>query len=118
MSRDFKVGDKVRLKLKKKVFAKGDSLSYSKEVYDIKEIDDGRYLLDDDGKYYSANKLKKVSDIFEYNRNVDNNNEEAIHNENQRNKKIKRKLKLVGIDSSNIVVQPKRTRIRKTIVDV
>jgi hypothetical protein len=114
--RDFKVCDKVRLKLKKKVFAKGDSLSYSKEIYDIEEIDNGRYLLDD-GKYYSANKLKKVSDIFEYNRNVDNN-EEEIHNENQRKRKINRKLKQVGIDNRNIVVQPKRTRIRKTIVDV
>jgi len=118
--RDFKVGDKVRLKIKKKVFDKGDSLSYSKEVYDIEEIDNvhstTHYLLDN-GIYYSGNKLKKVSDIFEYNRNEDDG-EEQIHNENQKKRKINRKLKQMGISGQNIIVQPKRTRIRENILNL
>lgn len=97
-------------------FDKGDELSYSKEVYDIESIDNGKYLLDD-GKYYTANKLKKVSEILEYNRNVEDNDEEEIHNRTQRSKRINRKLKQVGIDP-NLILQNKRTRKRKNIFDI
>jgi hypothetical protein len=95
------------------VFDKGDSLSYSKEVYDIKEIDNvhstTHYLLNN-GVYYSGSKLKKVSDIFEYNRNEDDG-EEQIHNENQKKRKINRKLKQMGINQSYVVLGKRNKKL-------
>ena len=34
----FKVGDKVRIKIHKNIFSKGDALTYSKDIYVIDEI--------------------------------------------------------------------------------
>ncbi len=61
--------------------------------------------------------MKKVSEILEYNRNVEDNDEEEIHNRTQRSKRINRKLKQVGIDP-NLILQDKRTRKRKNIFDI
>ena len=77
----FKIGDKVRLKIHKNIFSKGDELTYSKEFYFIEKIEDGKYLLDN-GKLYSANKLRKVNDIIEY---EPKNDEEVIEHKKQKN---------------------------------
>ena len=114
--RNFNVGDQVRIKLKKRIFDKGDELTYSKEVYTILKIENNKYYTEND-KYYSANKLKKVSDIMVYDRNVEND-DEIEHIDNQRTRKITRKLKQVGIEQSNIVVRPKRTTKQRTILDL
>jgi len=109
----FKVGDKVRLKLKRTIFNKGDNLMYSKEVYTIKEkIATGKYLLDN-GKIYTSKNLKKVSDIVEYiPKNEIDEQEEIAHKELQKNKKIDKELKLVGIDKENII-EGKRIKKKK-----
>jgi len=71
-----KIGDKVRLKIFKSLFSKGDEITYSKEVYIIDKIENGKYLLNN-GKLYNGNKIKKVSDIIEY---IPKNENEVIKN--------------------------------------
>ena len=77
-----------------------------------------KYLLSDN-KYYGGDKLKKISDILEYNRNVDvdDNVEEEKHNEQLSEKKINKKLKQVGISQENLVVEP-RVRRGRQILDL
>ena len=58
----FKVGDRVRIQIKKKVFDKGDVIKYS-EPHRIKEIKGKKYLLDND-KLYKPYEIKKVADIM------------------------------------------------------
>jgi hypothetical protein len=42
----FKVGDRVRVASTKGIFAKGDRITYSKDIYTIRMIDGNRYYLD------------------------------------------------------------------------
>ncbi len=48
----------------------------------------------------------------------EDNEEEQIHNQTQKRRRVNRKLKQVGIDPTNIVVEPKRVRKHKTILDM
>jgi hypothetical protein len=114
----FKVFDKVRIKLKRTIFNKGDSLMYSTDVYTIKDkIGTGKYRLDND-KIYTAKNLKKVSDIIEYNPDKNDNNEQEIeHKELQNVKKLNKTLKQVGIDKDN-VLESKRIKKKKKILDL
>jgi hypothetical protein len=112
----FKVNDKVRIKLKRTIFSKNDCLTYSKDVYTIMEkIGTGKYRLDS-GKIYTAKNLRKVSDIVEYHPN-DNNEQEKEHNETQKIKKINKILKKVGINN-DLIVEGKRTRKKKDVLDL
>lgn len=98
----YKIGDKVRLVIKKKVFSKGDEIKYSKDVYIIKEIKGKKYLLSND-KYYKEYEIKKINEI-EY------NEEPAIIPETKtQEKKIKNQLKRDDIDVNKIITS-KRER--------
>jgi hypothetical protein len=96
----FCIGDKVRIKEIKHIFTKGDSLSYSKKVYFIVNIVDGKYQLNNN-KIYSGNKIKKVSNIIEYMPEETRDNE--IHIETQKHNKLRKALRLDGINTSNIL---------------
>ena len=61
----FKVGDKVRLKMFKTIFSKGDEIKYSKDYYLTNKREERKYLVGK-RKKYSANKIRKVNDIIEY----------------------------------------------------
>jgi hypothetical protein len=52
-----KVGDKVRIQVKKDLFKKGYEITYSKKVYLVESRDDNVATLDDDSKH----KLKYLS---------------------------------------------------------
>jgi hypothetical protein len=96
----FKIGDKVRLKIFKSIFSKGDQLTYSKEFYFIEKIENGKYLLSN-GKLYSSNKIRKVNDIVEY---KPENEEEFIKNkETKKLKNVDKLLKRQGLKKSNII---------------
>jgi hypothetical protein len=118
---EFQVGDMVRIKIKKSIFDKGDELRYSTEVFKIIKIEKGRFLLNDE-KLYTAKKLKKVNDSMENpveeEDEEEENEEEQIHNQTQKRRRVNRKLKQVGISEDNIVVEPKRVRKHKTILDM
>ena len=88
--RTFKVNDKVRLRLKKKIFDKGDVLYYSREVYIIVEISKDntgtmKYLLSNN-KSYTGKNLIKVDDIIYM------NPKKSTIKKNKNLKKLKRRL--------------------------
>lgn len=67
----FKVGDRVRLRIKRRIVDKATELYYSKEVYTIDSVVGKRYILrNDDGDLlrdrYKAYQLRKAVDIQEY----------------------------------------------------
>jgi hypothetical protein len=104
--RTFKINDKVRLRLKKKIFDKGDSVYYSKEVYIIQDINKDiygttKYLLSN-GKLYTGKNLIKVNDIIYYKPDEINNEEEREFNETKKAIDLNKKLNKVGISQSNI----------------
>jgi hypothetical protein len=106
--RIYSVGDKVRLKIKKKVFGKGDELTYSKEIYTIEQIDRYKYYLNN-GKGYSSNKFYKVDGNDNNDIEESNNDEEVEHLNRQKEKRISRKLKQGGLDTS-LILNTKRNR--------
>src|ERR1700733_12163692 len=57
-----KVGDYVRVKLKKKTFDKGYLRNWSKEIHQVTEIIGNGYILNN-GEKYRINNLQKVNDI-------------------------------------------------------
>jgi len=104
--RRFNINDKVRLKLKKKIFDKGDSIYYSKEVYIIQDLEKDsfgmiKYLLSN-GKYYTGKNLIKVNDIIHYKPPEINLEEEKEFLENRKAVSLNKKLNKVGISQNNI----------------
>jgi hypothetical protein len=63
---DIQIGDIVRKVIKRKVFDKGDVISYSPDVFRVVEIHKGRYKLEgnDSDRLYKPYELRKVSDII------------------------------------------------------
>lgn len=61
---DFKVGDKVRILTKKKVFDKGDIIKASKEVYVIDKVTRNRITLEGVDKSFKPYEIKKVGNII------------------------------------------------------
>jgi hypothetical protein len=111
--RTFKVNDKVRLRLKKKIFDKGDTLYYSREIYIIVEISKDntgtkKYLLSNN-KSYTGKNLIKVNDIILYEPEEINNQEEQEFKETKKAIDLDKSLKKVGMIDSNIV-EGKRNR--------
>ena len=60
---NYKVGDFVRIVIRKKIFSKGDSITYSPEIHIVKEIKGNKIKLDND-IYYKPYEIKKVSNII------------------------------------------------------
>ena len=83
------VGDKVRIRIEKGTFAKGYSITYSKEVYVIEKID-GRDILLDDGNTYHIDSVQKV---FEGATDINTKKQDKA----EKDSKVKRKLRLEGL---------------------
>ena len=62
MPNTFKVGDQVRLRIKKKIFDKGDLTTHSKEVYLIEEIKKNKYKLNN-GEWYKSYEITPSNTI-------------------------------------------------------
>jgi hypothetical protein len=102
----FIVGDKVRIKKEKKLFDKGDILTYSKEIYIIKEVKGKKYLLSDD-KYYKPEQIKKVGEVEFLEKPV-------VEPETKTEQKtLKNKLRRDGIELNNIIRTSRRSEIRR-----
>ena len=104
--RTFKIKDKVRLRLKKKIFDKSDVLYFSKEIYIIDDIDEDdygttQYKLSND-KYYTGKNLIKVNDIIYYEPEGVNSEEEKEFNETKKAVNLDKSLKKVGVSLDNI----------------
>ena len=119
--RKFNINDKVRIKLKKKAFDKGDILYYSHDVYNINDITRDnynrlKYHLSND-KIYRAKDLTKVSDIILYNPEDINDNEKNEFIENKKSIDLNKKLKKIDINQNNIIEEP-RFRKPRQILDL
>jgi len=109
----FKVGDKVRILIKKEVFDKGDRLRFSKQIYTVVGIDRQKYEVKNDDtdqiskykfKFYELLKVPKVQKISYESK------DEIEHEENKRNKKIKREHRKEGIEPEVNIVRTLRSR--------
>lgn len=85
----FKPGDKVRTKIKEKIFDKGDRLRYSKTIYTVSRVRGNRiFVLDDNGHEYGPSlgykpyELIKTNNIVVVDHHNDNNLNEN-NNDNQ-----------------------------------
>ena len=118
--RTFKVNDKVRLRLKKKVFEKGDIRYYSKDVYIIEEAEKdiygtNEYKLSND-KWYSGKNLIKINDIIYYQPEDVNEEEEKEFVETKKAIDLDKNLKKVGISQDNLQ-EGKREKKKKKFFD-
>ena len=118
--RRFKINDKVRLRLKKKVFDKSDVLYYSKDIYIIDDIEKDiycttQYLLSND-KYYTGKNLIKVNDIIYYKPDDIDSEEEKEFIETKKIINLDKNLKKVGINQDNIQ-EGKREKKKKKFYD-
>jgi hypothetical protein len=103
----FKIGDKVRIKLKKKIFDKGDLKTYSDDIYIILKKEGRKYLLSDN-KYYSGRSLKLAKNIIKY--IPENNEEEIIFKNNKKVRDLNKTLNKEGLNKSNIILDVDRNQ--------
>jgi hypothetical protein len=103
----FKIGDLVRIIVKKKVFDKGDNLKLSADAYIITDIDNQRITLDSVKKKYKPYQLYKVKKSEDF---ITKPKTEI------RNKKIRNEFKRLDIEPTNIL-ESKRTKKSKTVND-
>jgi hypothetical protein len=102
----FKVGDVVRIVVRKKTFQKGDMIQYSPQVYRIVEVKGNRFKLGGDSeKLYKDYELKKVSDI------VYRPDSEQLKQQNEQIAELIKSTKVQKpeVDTKNII-EGKRTR--------
>jgi hypothetical protein len=102
----FKVGDKVRKVITKKIFDKGDAIKYSKEIYTINKIDKNKFYLTNVATktklltYVKDYELKKANDVqFLPSDEVEH---EVEHAKTQVKRKVTRIHKKEGIETGNI----------------
>jgi len=118
--RRFKVNDKVRLRLKKKIFDKSDVLYFSKEIYIIDDIEKDiygttQYKLSN-GKYYTGKNLIKINDIIYYEPAGIDLEEEKEFIESKKAVDLDKSLKKVGVSLDNIQ-EGKREKKKKKFYD-
>jgi hypothetical protein len=119
--RKFKVNDKVRLRLKKKVFDKSDVRYYSKEIYIVEAVEKdiygtNEYLLSN-GKKYTGKNLIKINDIIYYIPEEVNEEEEKEFIETKKAVDLDKNLKKVGISQDNLQVGKREKKIKKFFDD-
>jgi hypothetical protein len=98
---EYKIGDMVRIVKIKEIFGKADEIIHSKNVYKVMKVNKNTVTLDD-GNAYKPYEIIKVNDIIYL--DYDGNKDEEIANQIfQKEKKIKKELKNVGMDEKNII---------------
>jgi hypothetical protein len=60
---DFKIGDKVRVLLRKKVFEKGTNAKWSSSIHKVEEMRDGLYFVNGRVSGYKPYELQKVGEV-------------------------------------------------------
>lgn len=89
VSHSIKVGNDVRIKLKKKTFQKGYDITYSKEIYTVREINGDKATLNNGEKY----KIEDLQVVYE----ISNQIETTEKDEADKEARIQRRLKRAGI---------------------
>ncbi len=110
------IGDQVRIKIVKQVFDKGDRITHSKEIYTIIEKIKNKFKIKNDDNEDTLKRLFKPYELVKVNQiqylergSEETVNEETIHNNEKRDRKIKRAMKKDGMEPS---LEPRATRKR------
>jgi IS30 family transposase len=98
---EFKIGDMVRIVKVKELFGKADEIIHSKQIYKVMKKNKNNITLDN-GYSYKPYELIKANDII-YLDNNDDKKEELENQIFQKEQKIKRELKKVGVEEKNII---------------
>ena len=115
----FKVGDKVRKKVIKKVFDKGDILKFSKDVYIIRMIDKNKIYLTntttdhDLEQFVKDYEIKPVGEI-QYKPNADVSLDEFEHGAVQTQRKQTRAMNKEGVKANEVALR-RTTRERRPV---
>jgi transposase InsO family protein len=96
----FKEGDRVRLARKKEIFDKGDVLTYSKDIYTIREIDGIKVYLNDFSDWVKPYQLKLVKVVKTYHQ--PELQHESVHQETQSERKLQRALNKEGVEKTEV----------------
>jgi acid phosphatase class B len=117
----FNVNDLVRIKIYKNVFAKGDSITYSKDLYTIEKIVANKYELKNIKTneilktLYKDYEIRKVNEI-QFLPHEDQE-QEVEHLQTQKNRKIKRKIRKEGIEDAEII-SSKRKIVKPKLLNI
>jgi hypothetical protein len=106
----YNIGDKVRIMKTKKVFSKGDEITYSTDIYTVESINKNKIKLIDVSKLYKPYEIKKIDNIIETNDN------DIINEPKTETATIKhdREMKQLDIKPENIIVEKRaRTQTEK-----
>ena len=109
------VGSKVRIKRVKKVFDKGDVLTYSKDAYVVSKIAGNRYVLRNSrtgeatSRAYKPQELKPFNEVQEF-KDKPVSSGERTQEQNRRERATKRKLREEGVDVERAVRETRATR--------
>ncbi len=98
LTNKIKIGDYVRVKLKKKKFQKGYEITYSNKIYEVKEISGSKVILDDNTKH-------SINDVILTNKNnieIDNTEKNKLN----KVATVKRKIRKEGIQSEPVTYEP------------
>ena len=112
----FQVGDNVRTKLRKGVFAKGDELTYSKTVYAITALKGARFELKNLTTnevlktLYKSYEISKVGEVQHLEKAPEVVSQETEHKVIQANKKLTKKNKQAGVDTSKVVDEKREVK--------
>ena len=109
----FKVGDNVRYLLKKKLFEKASSTKTYSEIHTIESIDKNAFYLNDLKKPFRGHELIDVGDITE--REPANDYLDAVSEDN-RDAHIAREHRKEGIETINIINEPRVRRANPKFV--
>jgi hypothetical protein len=106
----FKVGDSVRIKIKKAVFAKGDSITYSKDIYKIIATKGHRFQLEGFDTLVKDYEIRKANEVQYLDKDIA---PEQEHNQVQKARKVKRAINKEGIDESDIVTTQRKQQLTR-----
>lgn len=113
VSPDFKVGDQVRIKRTKRVFDKGDVVTYSKQLYTIRAIKSSRITLtevesgEDAGSRFKAYELVPAGDVQYLPSPPEDTKEYEEHKRERHTRNTQKAERREGIDTSNIIEHPR-----------
>ena len=109
-------GDVVRLKKVRKVFDKGDVLTYSKDTFVVDKFKGNRLVLRNStsgelkDKTYKPEDVKKIDDIIEDIRPTSVSRGERTLAEKKKERRIKKKLREEGVEVERTVRATRKTR--------
>jgi hypothetical protein len=86
-----KVGDNVRIQIKKNIFDKGYKTTYSDEIYKVVSIKNNRATIDNDETY-------KLTDLLVVDKNAKNQPANEDINQANKNARLKRRMNKEGLD--------------------